>query len=239
MTIAPAPRAPEMEAAAPVGPLPVASSVLVVTARPGLESEELGGLLYAFRRTGADLSLLCLTRGEGVTRTAAAARLEAIRPWELQLACSVLGVFDLTVASYPHGQLHRQPVAELTDRISRAVRLHSPDLLLIIAPEAGELDDLAVAVAVRAAAARAGLPVVGHTRPGVEGAWMIDLGAEASTARAIQKAAAAAHSSQSDALPAVLRRLDVLDGTETLRWVLTPRPVPSQRLEPLVTHGAP
>lgn len=43
------------------GQLPRAGTVLVVTARPGQESSELGGLLYAFRRAGASLALLCLT----------------------------------------------------------------------------------------------------------------------------------------------------------------------------------
>ena len=46
------------------GPLPQAQTVLAVTARPGQESAELGGLLHAFRGTGASLALLCLTRGE-------------------------------------------------------------------------------------------------------------------------------------------------------------------------------
>ena len=50
--------------ALPAGPLPRASRILVVTARPGQESADLGGLLYAFRRSGASLALLCLTRGE-------------------------------------------------------------------------------------------------------------------------------------------------------------------------------
>jgi hypothetical protein len=46
---------------APVcGPLPPAGAVLVVTARPGQESADLGGLLFAFRRSGAGLALLCL-----------------------------------------------------------------------------------------------------------------------------------------------------------------------------------
>ena len=89
------------------GPLPVAASVLAVTARPGQESEDLGGLLYAFRRAGASLSLLCLTRGEGATNNSVAAQLQAIRPWELQLACSVLGIAGLTVSSYPDRELHR------------------------------------------------------------------------------------------------------------------------------------
>ena len=42
-------------------PLPGAGRVLAVTARPGQESADLGGLLFAFRRAGASLSLLCLT----------------------------------------------------------------------------------------------------------------------------------------------------------------------------------
>lgn len=228
MTTAPAAQFPGMPGASPAGALPLAASVLAVTARPGLESEDLGGLLFAFRRAGANLSLLCLTRGEGAMRNAAAARLEAVRPWELQLASSVLGISDLTVASYPDGELYRQPIAELTERIFRAIRQHSPDLLLIIAPDAGDREDHTIAVAARAAAGRAGVPVAGRTRPGAPGAWAIDLGSDAGTARAIQKSAVAAHASQSEELWATLSRLDLLHDTETLRWLLPPRPVPAR-----------
>lgn len=231
MTIVSPAESPELAEARVTAPLPMARRVLAITARPGLESEDLGGLLFAFRRAGAGLSLLCLTRGEAAPRNTAASWLEAIRPWELQLACSVLGIFELTVASYPDRELHRQPVSELTDQIQRAIRRQSADLLLIIAPEAGDRDAVAVATAAGVAAARAGVPVVGHTWPGTPGAWMIDLGVDAATARAIQKSAAAAHTSQSEALPALLRRLDLLDGTETLRWVLFPQPVPLRRGE--------
>lgn len=35
-----------------------AAGVLAVTARPGQKSADLGGVLYAFRRTGASLTLL-------------------------------------------------------------------------------------------------------------------------------------------------------------------------------------
>ena len=62
-------------------PLPPAGNVLAVTARPGQESADLGGLLYAFRRTGASLALLCLTRGEASPLNSTSAWLEAIRPW--------------------------------------------------------------------------------------------------------------------------------------------------------------
>ena len=162
---------------APVGrPLPWAGSVLVVTARPGQESADLGGLLYAFRRAGTGLALLCLTRGEASPlNSTPAARLEAVRPWELQLAAGILGISQVTVASYPDGGLGWRPEAELSQKIERAIRQYSADLLLIIDPATGHreeaADDVAVAAAACAAARRAGLPVLAHTADTVPGAW--------------------------------------------------------------------
>ena len=215
----------------PVAPaarqLPRAGTVLVVTARPGQESADLGGLLYAFRRAGASLALLCLTRGEASSLNSTwCARLEAVRPWELQLAANILGVSGVTVANYPDGGLHSHPVADLTQRVRHAIRRRFPDLLLVIAPEAGDPDDAAVAVAACAAARQAGIPVVARTEPGARGGWMIDLGADAATAQAIQKSAAAAHQSQSEALPELIRRMDLLDGREPLRWLIPPPSTP-------------
>jgi LmbE family N-acetylglucosaminyl deacetylase len=211
-------------------PLPRAGSVLVVTARPGQESAELGGLLYAFRRSEASLALLCLTRGEASPLNSTCARLEAVRPWELLLAANVLGISSVAVADYPDGGLRRQPTADLTERVGRAIREHTADLVLVIDP-AGDPDDTAVAMAACAAAHRAGLPVVARPVAGSDGAWTIDLGGEAATARAIQKAAAAAHASQSAALPELTDRLDRLDGREQLRWLIGPdRTVPRLHL---------
>jgi N-acetylglucosamine malate deacetylase 2 len=205
------------------GPLPRADNVLVVTARPGPESADLGGLLYAFRCAGTSLGLLCLTRGEASPLNATLARLEAVRPWELQLAANVLGISWVAVASYPDGGLCGQPAAELAVRVGRAIRQQAADLLLVPDPVADDPDDIAVCAAACAAARQAGVPVVARTRPDACGAWMIDLGADASTARAIQKAAAAAHESQSSALPQLARRLDLLDGREHLRWLIPPQ----------------
>ena len=204
------------------GPLPRAGSVLVVTARPGPESADLGGLLYAFRRVGTSLGLLCLTRGEASPLNATCARLEAVRPWELQLAANVLGISWVAVASYPDGGLCGQPAAELAGRVRRAIRQQTADLLLVPDPAAGDPDGTAVCAAACAAARQAGVPVVAGTWPDARGAWMIDLGADAPTARAIQKAAAAAHKSQSPALPQLIRRLDLLGGREHLRWLVPP-----------------
>lgn len=225
MTIASATAFPMIPAAPTAGALPRAGSVLAVTARPGQESADLGGVLYAFRRAGASLSLLCLTRGEASPLNAApCARLEAVRPWELQLAATILGIFHVTVTNYPDGALPRQPVAELASRIRHAICQRSADLLLVVAPEVGEPGDTAVACAACAAARQAGIPAVARTRPTSPGAWMVDLGSDASTARAIQKSAAAAHESQSQALPSLVRSLDLLDHREPLRWLISPRP---------------
>src|SRR5581483_12431783 len=56
----------------------------------------------------------------------------------------------------------------------------------------------------------------------VPGAWALDLGPDAGPARAIAKAAAGAHESQSSALPRLVRRLDRLGRREYLRWLVTP-----------------
>ena len=209
--------------------LPSAVRVLAVTARPGQESADLGGLIYAFRRSGAGLSLLCLTRGEAAARNSGTARLEAARPWEVQMAATILGIRHVAVTSYPDGRLHQYHTSQLAGRIQQAITEYSADLLLVVAPETGDIGDAAVARAATAAALQARLPVAARTRPGVSGAWTFDLGADADAARAIQKSAAAAHTSQSEALPELISRLDQLDGVETLRWLVSPARVPAQR----------
>jgi LmbE family N-acetylglucosaminyl deacetylase len=209
------------------GALPAAAAVLAVTARPGQESAQLGGLLLAFRQAGASLSLLCLTRGEAAP-SAGTARLEAVRPWEVQLAASILGIREVGVANYRDGQLHQYRTADLTERIDRAIRQYEPDLLLVIASETGDSADDAAARAATAAAERAGLPVVGRTRPGAPGAWTVSLGDSAEIIRAVQHSAVAAHASQSDLLPTVIQRLDLLEDEETVRWLLFPHDTPTQ-----------
>jgi N-acetylglucosamine malate deacetylase 2 len=212
--------------------LPSAVRVLAVTARPGQESADLGGLLYAFRRSGASLSLLCLTRGEAAAGNSGAARLEAARPWEVQAAASILGVGQVTVADYRDARLHHYHSSELIGRIRQAISEYGADLVLVVAPETGDIGDAAVARAATAAALQAGVPVAAHTRPGVSGAWVLDLGADAELARAIQKSALAAHTSQSEALPELISRLDQLGAMETLRWLLSPVRIPRQRVWP-------
>jgi LmbE family N-acetylglucosaminyl deacetylase len=134
-----------------------------VIARPGQESADLGAVLHAFRRTGARLGLLCLTRGEASPLNSTCQRLEAIRPWELQAAAGILGLSSVMVADFPDGRLGRSSLAALTERVQRAIAGQLPDLLLVIDPATGSPGDAQVAKAVCRAARSAGLPVAART----------------------------------------------------------------------------
>jgi LmbE family N-acetylglucosaminyl deacetylase len=223
---------PDIAHAFALDSLPSAVRVLAVTARPGQESADLGGPLYAFRRSGASLSLLCLTLGDIAAQSSGATRLEAARPWEIQMAASILGIHQVSVASYRDGRLHHYRTSELARRIQHAIGKYSTDLVLVVAPETGDIGDTAVSRAATVAALQAGVPLAARTRPGVSGAWNVDLGAEAEVARAIQKSAAAAHATQSEALPEMIGRVDRLGSMETLRWLVSPARVPGQRAMP-------
>jgi LmbE family N-acetylglucosaminyl deacetylase len=200
--------------------LPKARSVLAVTARPGVESADLGGLLYAFGKAGARLTLLSLTSGEASAFNSTNTPLKAVRPWELQLASWLLGISSVAVADYPDGALRYCPMPDLAERVRRAITEHAPDLILVLDPSAGNSDDTYVARAVSLAAGSAGVPVAARTMPGASGSWTVELGAEAGVARDVQRAAARAHASQSETLPEVLASLDSFGGREQLRWLV-------------------
>jgi N-acetylglucosamine malate deacetylase 2 len=201
------------------GLLPRATTVLAVIARPGQESADLGALLYAFRRSGARLAVLSLTRGEASPLNATIERLETRRPWELQVAIGLLGVTALAVADYPDGGLARHPAPELAELVGREIRRHSADLVIIIDPVTDDSDEAVVAGAARAAAAQAGVPTVVRMTLGTGSGRVITLGPEATMARAVQRSAAAAHASQAEALPEVERRLRLMGDHEILRWL--------------------
>ena len=139
--------------------LPEAGTVLVVTARPGCESADLGALLYAYGQAGARLALLSLTRGEASPVNSTCSRLETVRPWELQLASWLLGISSLAVADYPDGGLRDCQLWDLTARVQRAIADYHPDLILVPDPATGDCDDAQVARAVCLAAQSAGVPV--------------------------------------------------------------------------------
>jgi LmbE family N-acetylglucosaminyl deacetylase len=202
-----------------------------------VESAALGGLLYAFGKAGARLSLLSLTRGEASSFNSTNTPLEAVRPWELQLASWLLGISSVAVADFPDGQLRSRPVPDLAERVGRAIAEHAPDLVLVVDPAAGNPDDAYVARAVSLAAGSAGVPVAARTVPGASGGWPVELGPETGIAREVQRAAARAHASQSETLPEVLASVDSSGGREQLRWLVPAaiRPPAPRTVEPCLS----
>jgi N-acetylglucosamine malate deacetylase 2 len=199
--------------------VPRVTSLLAVIARPGQESADLGALLYAFRRSGARLAVLSLTRGEASPLNSTIERLETRRLWELQVAAGLLGVTGLAVADYPDGGLARRPARELAELVGREIRRHAADLVIIIDPATDDSDEAMVAGAVRAAAAQAGVPTVVRMALGTGTGRVITLGPEATAARTVQRSAAAAHSSQAEAMPEVERCLTLMGDHEMVRWL--------------------
>jgi len=202
--------------------LPRAERVLAVTARPGPESADLGALLYTFGRSGARVSLLSLTRGEASELNSTVEPLHTVRPWELRVAASLLGISSVAVADYPEGELSSCDVSALAERVERAIAEQSADLILVTDPAESGLDDAVVAMAAGAAAQRARLPVLARTLSAVSGGWQVDLGDDVAQVRAVQRSAVAAHASQSDALADLTFRLRLLGRGEWLRWLVPP-----------------
>jgi N-acetylglucosamine malate deacetylase 2 len=202
--------------------LPRAERVLAVTARPGPESADLGALLYTFGRSGVRVALLSLTRGEASGLNSTIEPLHSVRPWELRVAASLLGISSVAIADYPDGRLSSCGVSGLTERVGRAITAQSADLVLVTDPAEGGLDDAVVAMAASAAAEEALVPALARTLSVVRGGWQVDLGASAAQARAVQRSAVAAHASQSEALADLTSRLHLLSRSEWLRWLVPP-----------------
>jgi LmbE family N-acetylglucosaminyl deacetylase len=236
MTTQASPRPSFTSALVPAKP-PRATRVLAVTARPGQESAELGALLYEFGRAGASVRLLCLT-GQGPRSGGPLARTAAV-----EQAAAVLGVGYVAVAGYRHSELPQLRPAELVGRIGEAVSEHSADLVLVIAPEAGDIADAAVARATMAVALQAGVPVAARTAPHVSGALHFDLGPDAETVRSVQRAAVASHAPDQAVFPGLINRIGQLGPVETLRWLVSPARIPAPRAAADETarsaHGAP
>ena len=219
--------------------------VLVVVAHPDDESFALGALLDRLVQDGADVSMLCLTRGEASTLGADAADLATVRAEELAAAGAVIGVASTTALSHPDGALATLDPAVLAADVDRHLEQSRPDGILVFDPTSGVTghpDHEAASLAAIAAARRWGLPVLGWALPD---AVADDLNTEYGTSfvgyprgeltevavdRRRQRMAIACHASQAVPGSVLWRRLELLGDHEYLR---TPDPSASTSGEPL------
>ena len=219
--------------------------VLVVVAHPDDESFALGALLDRLVQDGADVAMLCLTRGEASTLGADADDLPAARAAELAAAGAVIGITSTTALAHPDGGLASLEPTALAADIDRHVESIRPDGILVFDPVSGVTghpDHAAASLAAIAAAERWGLPVLGWALPqAVADTLNAEYGSafagypteellEVVVDRRRQRMAIACHASQAVPGSVLWRRLELLGDREYLR---TPDPTtPTPGAEP-------
>ena len=156
-----------------------AKRVLGVFAHPDDESVLAGGVLVAAAAAGADVTVVCATRGEsgpiagGIDATPET--LGEVREAELRAACAELGVGTVECLGLPDGSL--EDVAEqLASEVARLLATVRPDAVVTVGPEGlyWHQDHVAVHGAVATALVGA------RRRPGIyqlvwPHGWMSDL----------------------------------------------------------------
>ncbi len=218
--------------------LPSWPTVLAVVAHPDDESFGLGGIIGRMTSAGADVHVLCFTRGEASTLNETGTDLRQSRETELRQAGAELGVATVTLLDYPDGGLAAITPAGLARQVLDLASRVRPDGLLVFDDTGitGHPDHrAATAAAVLAAASAVGgtLPVLAWTltddvatrmtaetgqqfagRPPGE----LDLRIRADRPR--QRAAALRHPSQISPGAVLWRRLELQGDYEHLRWLL-------------------
>jgi LmbE family N-acetylglucosaminyl deacetylase len=226
--------------------LPPAANVLAVCAHPDDESFGLGAVLAAFADAGSRLAVVCFTRGEASTLHGVAGDLRSVRATELADAGDMLGIARAELLDYPDGRLTDTPLVELAEAVVHTGIATGADLLLVFDDGGitGHPDHQHATDSARLAAATLGVPVLAWAIPEVVahrlncefGAAFVgrssdQLDFQVAVTRRRQLEAIACHRSQSADNPVLWRRLELLGGTEHLRYLIRTRPV--RRLLPV------
>lgn len=217
--------------------LPQWRSVLAVVAHPDDESFALGGVLSAFADAGAQVSVLCLTRGEASTLHGVAGDLSRLRADELSAAATALGLHDVALLAYPDGRLSEVDRDQLAAHVVTSARAIEADGLIgfDLTGVTGHPDHAtATAAAIRAADAL-DLPVLGWTLPDTvaqqlcdehavpfEGRTEAEIDLVVTVDRAVQRKAVGCHPSQAVPGSVLWRRLELLGDVEHLLWLRPP-----------------
>jgi N-acetylglucosamine malate deacetylase 2 len=217
--------------------VPPFRSVLAVCAHPDDESFGLGAALHHFATEGAEVSVLCFTRGEASTLGLSTGELLETRSAELASAAAVLGAHRVELLAFPDGRLAEIPLMHLGDEVAEMAKAVSADLLLVF-DEGGVTGHPDHCRATEAAlVASPEVPVLAWCLPRLVAEQLdeelgtsfagredpeIDLHLRVD--RDVQKRAITRHVSQSTDNPVLWRRLTLLGDLESFRWL---RPLPA------------
>lgn len=136
--------------------------LLVVLAHPDDESFIIGGTLARYALAGADITLLCATRGEmgrrlGTPPIATRESLPDLREQELRRACAALGVADLRLMGLRDKTVDYYDPDDLAERIGRVMTELRPQAVITFHEErGGHADHCAIGRAATLAHARCG-----------------------------------------------------------------------------------
>lgn len=217
--------------------LPSWSRVLVVVAHPDDETFGLGAVIDLLTRSGAEVRVLCYTRGEASTLNEIGASLHTVREGELRQAGAVLGVAGVDLLDYGDGHLAAIPETELAAQVLRALTSHRADGLLVFDETGitGHPDHQAATKAATRAASSSGLPVLAWALPRMVADQLCAetgqpfagqppdrLDMSLPVDRSAQRRAAAEHASQVSPTSVLWRRLELLGDYEHLRWLSRP-----------------
>jgi LmbE family N-acetylglucosaminyl deacetylase len=219
---------------APSTSLPDWSRVLVVVAHPDDESFGLGAVVDAFSAAGSQVTVLCLTEGEAST-LGTGINLSSMRRNELATASRELGVATTTMHHHPDGALSTVCRHILAGEVIDEVGGSHADGILVFdhSGVTGHPDHAAATAAAVLAAEVLDLPVLAWTLPkavadqmndelGVglfSGCAAEDIDITISVERRHQIAASRAHHTQAVPTSPLWRRLELLGGSEHLRWL--------------------
>ncbi|MBO8172310.1 MAG: PIG-L family deacetylase [Bacillaceae bacterium] len=109
--------------------------ILAVFAHPDDETYACGGTLAKYARQGAEITLICATRGEAGRRMGhppftTRKELPRVREQELRNACNILGIGDLLFLDLPDKGVERYEPEPLTRRLVQAIRLIRPQIMI-------------------------------------------------------------------------------------------------------------
>ncbi|MDP2775175.1 MAG: PIG-L deacetylase family protein [Nocardioides sp.] len=218
----------------PQAQLPPWRSVLAVVAHPDDESFGLGAVLAAFAGAGAQVSVLCLTRGEASTLHGVAGDLTELRADELTAAAAALGLDHVELLTYPDGRLPEVNLDQLAGHAVTTARGVGADGLIgfDLTGVTGHPDHAHATAAAIHAADSLDLPVLGWTVPDTvarrlreeygapfDGYPETGIDLVVTVDRARQRQAVACHPSQAVPGSVLWRRLELLGDQEHLRWL--------------------
>lgn len=216
--------------------LPRWASVLAVVAHPDDESFGLGAVVDAFVTGGSRVSVLCLTEGETST-LGAGINLARMRREELAAASRELGVAGTAMHHHPDGDLRSVCRHVLAGEVVDEVGTVHADGLLVFDDTGvtGHPDHRIATSAALLAAEILDLPVLAWTIPAsvaeqlneelagsgarFSGRAPEEIDLEIAVDRAHQVAASQEHRTQAVPSSPLWRRLELLGGSEHLRWL--------------------